>query len=150
MRADRLQATLRPSGAYDRVESSVDVQLAAIAMIVIHLLLSVHHGAKAIGAAGFQLDWLRPALVNVELAQQQTVMTHRCAISVARASKCSPSSLLSTGTPSQQKHALSLLFSRIYVNLNGEKTEVEPQPWTQPLFTDFVALYGDSKGPKGL
>jgi len=27
--------------------------------------------------------------------------------------------------------------------------EVEPQPWTQPLCTDLVALYGD-KGPKGV
>jgi hypothetical protein len=97
-------------------------------MIVIHLLLSVHHVAKAIGAAGFQFDCHGPTLVTVELAQQQAVMTHRCAISSARASKCSLSSLLSTGTPSQQKHALSLLCSPIYVNLNGEITEVEPQP----------------------
>jgi hypothetical protein len=53
-------------------------------------------------------------------------------------------SLLSNGTPGQQKCALSLLFSHIDVDLNGEIIEVEPQPWAQPPFSDLVAISGDT------
>jgi hypothetical protein len=56
---------------------------------------------------------------------------------------------LSEGTVKQRKHALSLMFSRISVSLTGEITEVEPQPWAQPLFVDLVALSGDNKCPQG-
>jgi DNA invertase Pin-like site-specific DNA recombinase len=56
---------------------------------------------------------------------------------------------LNEGTTKQRKQALSLMFSRISVSLTGEITEVEPQPWVQPLFVDLVALSGDNKCPQG-
>ena len=56
-------------------------------------------------------------------------------------------SLLTNGTPGQQKRALSLLFSRMSVDLDGRITEVKPQPWAQPLFVDLIAVSGDNKCP---
>lgn len=58
-------------------------------------------------------------------------------------------SLLSNGPPGQQKRALALLFSRISVDLTGKITEVEPQPWAQPLLAYLVAVAGDNRCPKG-
>ena len=56
---------------------------------------------------------------------------------------------LSEGTVKQRKQALSLMLSRISVSLTGEITEVEPQPWVQPLVVDLVAPSGDNKCPQG-
>ncbi len=58
-------------------------------------------------------------------------------------------SLLSTGTAGQQKRSLSLLFSQISVDLTGTITEVQPQPWAEPLFSDVVAVTCDNKCPQG-
>lgn len=58
-------------------------------------------------------------------------------------------SLLRNGTPDQQKRAISLLFSRISVDLDGRITELEPQPWAQPLFVDLIDINGDNKCPQG-
>jgi len=56
------------------------------------------------------------------------------------------------GTRTQQKRAFGLIFEKVFVNKEGQITEVVPHEWAKPLLSDLLARHfgnGDHGCPQG-